>query len=219
MDTSRHGPRAFRHADCIDRAHPQRAEVEAFIQDIYAARFDARPPALMPHLLAFRDADGELLAAVGLRCAIEGPLFVERYLGAPVERVLAERLGHMPPRAEVVEIGNFAAATPGAARALILSLIPLLRGAGLRWTLFAATRQLRNAFARLGLDPRFLCRAQAEALGEEGGAWGRYYETDPEVLFGDLDGARVSLPESTATATPREAPALPRSALGCGAPA
>lgn len=219
MDTSRHGPRAFRHADCIDRAHPQRAEVEAFIQRIYAARFDARPPALMPHLLAFRDSDGTLIAAVGLRCAIEGPLFVERYLGAPVERVLAERLGHMPPRAEVVEIGNFAAATPGAARALILALIPLLRGAGLRWTLFAATRQLRNAFARLGLDPRFLCRAQAEALGSEGEAWGRYYETDPEVLFGDLEGARVGIGEYAASTATRDVPVVARAALGCGAPA
>ncbi|SDD75325.1 thermostable hemolysin [Aquimonas voraii] len=219
MDTSPQGARAFRHADCIDRAHPQRAEVEAFIHAIYAARFDARPPALMPHLLAFRDADGELLAAVGLRCAIEGPLFVERYLGAPVERVLAERLGHAPPRAEVVEIGNFAAATPGAARALILALIPLLRGAGLRWTLFAATRQLRNAFARLGLDPRFLCRAQAEALGSEGEAWGRYYETDPEVLFGDLEGARVGVGEYAASKPARDVPVVARAALGCEAPA
>lgn len=219
MDTSRHGPRAFRHADCIDRAHPQRAEVEAFIQRIYAARFDARPPALMPHLLAFRDADGTLIAAVGLRSAIEGPLFVERYLGAPVERVLAERLGHAPTRAEVVEIGNFAAASAGAARSLILALIPLLRGAGLRWTLFAATRQLRNAFARLGLDPRFLCRAQAAALGAEGEAWGRYYETDPEVLFGDLDGAHVDAPERAANAASREAALSSRDVLGCGAPA
>lgn len=205
MDTYSRAPCGFRHADYVEPAHPQRAEVEAFIHAVYTARFQARPPSLMPQLLAFRDGEGRLLAAVGLRVALQGPLFVERYLGAPVERVLAERLGFAPARAQVVEIGHFAAATSGAARALILALIPLLRGSGLRWTLFVATRQLRNAFARLGLDPRFLCHARAEALGGEGEAWGRYYETDPELLFGDLEGAQVALPSPGAGSAPRDA--------------
>jgi hypothetical protein len=191
MDTTPSPLAPLERADCIDAAHPQRDEVEHFIHAIYAERFGARPPALLPHLLAFRDVSGALCAAVGLRVAAAGPLFVERYLGRAVEAVLAERLGGRPERAQIVEIGNFAAVSAGAARALILALIPLLRDAGVRYPLFAATRQLRNAFARLGLAPRFLCRAEATALGDEGAAWGRYYETDPEVLYGDLLDARL----------------------------
>lgn len=217
MDTPRAPAMDFASADCIDRTHPRRDEVEAFIQRIYADRFEAHPTSLMPQLLAFRDGDGALLAAVGLRSAAEGDLFVERYLGAPVETELARRLGVRPRRGEIVELGNFAAQSPGAARALILALIPLLRAAGMRWTLFAATRQLRNAFARLGLDPRFLCRAERRALGEEAALWGRYYETDPEVLFGDLLHARLPVRVAGDAATASEAFAALR--LRCGAAA
>ena len=193
MHIKRHEPRPFYQADCIDLAHPGRSEVEGFIRRIYSARFDARPSTLMPHLLAFRDVDGQLVAAVGLRCALQGPLFAERYLDLPAERALQARLGFAPPRAQLVEIGNFAAATPGAARALILTMIPLLHGAGLRWPLFAATRALRNAFARLGLDPQHLAPARAEALGAESELWGHYYASDPAVLFGDLEQAHAAL--------------------------
>jgi len=207
----------FERADCIDAAHPQRDEVERFIHAIYADHFGARPPALLPHLLAFRDRGGVLCAAVGLRVASEGPLFVERYLHRPVEEVLGEQLGLRPVRAQIVEIGNFAAVSAGAARALILALIPLLAGAGVRYPLFAATRQLRNAFARLGLAPRFLCRAEATALGDEGAAWGRYYETDPELLFGDLLDARLPRlphPQTTPCEEAALAAALPDQMLG-----
>ena len=220
MNTSPLSDPGFARADCIGPDHPQRAEVEDFIRSVYRQRFGAHPPQLMSHLLAFRDADGSLSAAVGLRCAFEGPLFVERYLGERVEQRLGQQLGIAPARSEIVEIGNFAAHSAGAARALILALIPLLRDAGLRWTLFVATRQLRNAFQRLGLVPRFLCAASAQALGEEGEAWGRYYEAAPEVLFGDLQTVHAS----NAAPTPRALRTDPsgvqaRQLLSCGAPA
>ena len=220
MNTSPLSDPGFARADCIGPDHPQRAEVEAFIRSVYRQRFSAHLPQLMPHLLAFRDADGSLSAAVGLRCAFEGPLFVERYLGERVEQRLGQQLGIAPARSEIVEIGNFAAHSAGAARALILALIPLLRGAGLRWTLFVATRQLRNAFQRLGLEPRFLCAASAQALGEEGEAWGSYYEAAPEVLFGDLRSVHA-VPSAASTRAPRTdvTAAQARGLLSCGAPA
>lgn len=178
--------RSFRQAECIDAAHPQRAEVEAFIAGVYRERFDARLSQFMPHILAFRSAHGDLLAAVGLRCGGEGRLFVEHYLDQPVCATLQSTLNTDIRREQLVELGNFAASSPGAARALILALIPLLQDAGMRWVLFVATRQLRNAFHRLGLAPRELAPAPRERLGAEANDWGSYYDEQPRLLYGDL---------------------------------
>lgn len=199
MDTSRPTSKpVFQRAECIDARHPDRAEVEDFVARVYRQRFDARLSEFMPHLLAFRDGQGRLLAAVGLRCGGEGRLFVERYLQDDAESRLGAELGQRVARQQIVELGNFAAHDPGAARELILALIPLLRQAGMRWVMFVATRQLRNAFRRLGLAPRHLMVARGECLGEDAASWGRYYDEAPELLFGDLHRASDEAPASVA---------------------
>lgn len=181
--------RLFASAQWIEHEHPQRADAEAFVASVYRQRFGANLREFMPHLLAFRSTDGELQAVVGLRCGGRGALFLERYLQARVESRIGDDQGVAIERSQVVEIGNFAAGSPGAARELILALVPLLRDAGLRWVTFVATRQLRNAFARLGLLPRRLDSARAECMGADARDWGSYYSEQPEVLYGDLQTA------------------------------
>lgn len=184
---------AFASAECQDADHPQRAATEAFIAAVYRRRFAAELRSFMPHLLAFRSPQGELCAAVGLRCGSEGPLFVEHYLDQPAEQRIASNRCLPVSRRQIVELGSFAATTPGAARALILTVIPLLHDAGMRWVMWVATRQLRNAFDRLGLATRSLGPAQAHRLGEAAADWGHYYDALPELLYGDLHS--VSLPQ------------------------
>lgn len=176
----------FASADCIDQGHPHRPEVEAFIADVYRRRYGAELDAFLPLLLAFRDTAGTLVAAVGMRRASAGRLFVESYLDQPAERVIAAQARAAVRRDALVEIGNFAALTPGAARELIATLIPLLQGAELRWVVWVATRQLRNAFERLALATHSLGPALPDRLGAAAVRWGSYYEARPEVLFGDL---------------------------------
>ncbi len=176
----------FASADCIDQGHPQRAEIEAFITAVYRRRYGAELDAFLPLLLAFRDAAGTLVAAVGMRRASAGRLFVESYLHLPAERVIAAHARAAVRRAALVEIGNFAALTPGAARELIATLIPLLQGAELRWVVWVATRQLRNAFERLALTTHSLGPANPERLGAAANRWGSYYAAKPELLYGDL---------------------------------
>lgn len=188
----------FAATECVDRDHPRRAELEVFVRAVYSQRFDARLGPLMPRLLAFDDDERLLVAAVGLRRGTEGPLFVERYLGQAAEARLQRELGVEVRREQIVELGNFAAGSPGATRELIHRLIPLLRDAGMRWVMFVATRQLHNAFIRLGLAPRLLQAARPECLGDDAAAWGRYYEARPEVVYGDLErveleGARLPM--------------------------
>lgn len=194
-------PPLFRTADCIDVAHPRRAEVEAFVRQVYRQRYGAELGALYPQLLAFRGDDGRLLAAVGLRCGQQAPLFVERYLDESAPALIQRLRGQRASAAEMVELGNFAAVDAGAARALILALIPLLRDAGMRWVLFVATRQLYNAFARLGLAVQPVMAADPTRLGPDAARWGSYYAAAPQLCIGDLRHAR----ETAAAAEPAHA--------------
>jgi len=185
-------------SDAVDRA-----EVEAFIAHVYLARYGARLCSFLPHLLAFRDAGGRLVAAVGLRTGTDGPLFVEQYLDADAESSVAGAIGRPVARGDLVEVGNLAALSAGDARALIVHLTGALHAAGLRWVLFTATRQLRNAFDRLHLATVVLADADRARVHDDGTDWGRYYEVQPQVLFGDLAAGHAFL---QARATPEVAP-------------
>lgn len=166
---------------------PQRPEVEAFIRGVYAERFGAALQQFAPQLVVLQDQSG-LLAAAGFRPADSGPLFLERYLDAPVEQLLPQ-----PSRREVVEVGHLAARRAGEGRRLILMLGPLLASQGFRWVVSTLTEELRHLFLRLGVAPLALGVADPARLGAEAGAWGHYYAHRPVVLAGSLDAALQAL--------------------------
>lgn len=177
----------FARAELVQAHHPQRPVVEAFIAQVYRDRHGAQLRSFLPHLLAYRDSEGQLLAAVGMRLGQEGPLFVEQYLDVPAETLLASRqLAEGVQRRDLAEVGSFAASTPGAARELILQLTCTLHAAHVRWVLFAATRQLRNAFDRLHLSLTELAEARADRLQGDASEWGRYYQAQPRVMCGNV---------------------------------
>jgi hypothetical protein len=157
-----------------------RPAVEAFIAAVYRARYGAEVRAFAPTLVSLRDADGETVAAAGYRSAADGALFLERYLGAPVDRQLAAT------RAEIVEVGHLAATRAGEGRRLITRLGPHLAALDFRWVVSTLTEELRHLFLRLGIAPRALGVADPTLLGEEATAWGRYYDHRPVVLAGAL---------------------------------
>ncbi len=191
---SRSRPRAtFADAVLVGVDHPQRAATEAFIAQVYRARYGAELAAFLPHLLAWRDASGALQAAVGLRGGAEGALFVEQYLDTPADAAIAAITGAPVAREQLVEVGNFGALSAGDARELILHLTRWLHAAGYRWVLFAATRQLRNAFDRLHLATVELADADAARLRSNDTDWGRYYEAQPKLMFGDVAAGHAYL--------------------------
>lgn len=200
--------RDFAEARLIGPDDPRRDETEAFIAHVYRARYGAELRSFLPHLLAFRNASGGLQAAVGLRCGGEGPLFVEQYLDAPAERAIAMAVGHDVSRDSLVEVGNFGALCAGDSRALILELTHRLHAAGLRWVLFTATRQLRNAFDRLHLATVELADARVSRLSGDDNVWGRYYETQPKLMFGDVAAGQAYLLRTGRTAPAETRPAL-----------
>nr|WP_298139048.1 thermostable hemolysin [uncultured Pseudomonas sp.] len=170
-----------------DAASKRRSGLEAFIRERFAELHGARVRHFMPCLLGLEDTEGQLLGAVGLRCAAGGPLFLERYLSRPAETVIAEQHGKAAPdRQQIVEVGNLAAKSPGAARLLIVALTDLLVAMGFRWVTFTGTAALLNSFQRLGLSPLPLGPADQTCMGDELADWGSYYDNQPQVMAGDI---------------------------------
>ena len=168
-------------------ADPGRVAVESFIQRVFRERYGAEVRAFAPVLVSLRDADGEIVAAAGYRGAAGGPLFLERYLDAPVETLLNPIGGMALAREEIVEVGHLAAARAGEGRRLVLLIGPHLAAQGYRWVVSTLTEELRHLFLRLGVAPVDLGAADPARLGDGAISWGSYYDHHPVVLAGRLD--------------------------------
>jgi hypothetical protein len=176
----------------VDAAHSARGEIEAFIAQVYQERYGACLNSFLPHLLAFRDQTGELQAAIGLRYGSEGPFFVEQYLDQSAELALAARLGRPVGRGDLVEVGNFASQSPGDARSIIVRMTELLHEQGIQWVLFAAT---------------------PDRLREGADGWGRYYDAQPSLVWGDIAAGHAHLhPHAAILGDPRP---IAMRACGC----
>lgn len=171
-----------------------RAEVEHFVRNVYARRYGARVRGFTPSLVGLHDADGSIVAAAGYRAADAAPLFLERYLRQPVEQLLTAHAGRSVPRSAVVEVGHLAADRAGEGRRLIGMLGPHLEAQGYAWAVCTITRELHHLFVRLGVESLNLGPAEASALGQDAGDWGRYYEHHPQVMAGHLPRVRDRLP-------------------------
>jgi len=165
---------------------PRRMALEAFIHQRFAEHYGAHVKHFMPCLLGLHDEDGTVQGAVGLRSARRRPLFLERYLDAPVEEAVSLRSGRAIPREEIVEVGNLAAFGSASARLLIVALTDLLVAQGFRWVVFTGTPALLNSFQRLALEPLALAPADPARMGEELADWGSYYASRPQLMAGEI---------------------------------
>lgn len=137
--------------------------------------------------------------AVPLSCAGMvhgvGRLLVENYLPEDdLLDVLTERLGTRMDPSQVVEVGPFASSQAGAGLTLLKMLPALLWCNGAQLALCTATKSLRQAFQRVGIDFHPLVPATEEMLPEAGrGTWGTYYETGPVAGYVDLRDTAVEI--------------------------
>lgn len=167
---------------------PERPEVEGFIREVYARRYGAQVRHFAPVLAYLRDG-ADIVAAAGYREAHRSPLFLERYLDAPVEILLSGAAGDVPSRTSIVEVGHLAATRAGEGRRLIFMLGTHLAQREFQWVVSTLTHELRLLFLRIGVTPLTLGMANPNALGDEAAQWGSYYEHSPLVLAGHLPQA------------------------------
>jgi len=166
-----------------------RAEVEAFVADKFYEAFGAQIHEYMPALLSMRCMNG-FSGVIGMRKAATSPLFLERYLDADIETVMAQRLGQDIERREIIEIGNLVAGRKGPSQFVFLVAMTALYDAGYRWITFTATRSLANNLDKLGFPMTVLADASVECLDQiEAQEWGTYYASKPQVYAGSLEDA------------------------------
>lgn len=178
----------------IDRDHPRRGEVEAFVEQRFRAVYGARLKGHYEHIALLTADTGTVAAAAGVRFAEDEPLFLERYLDVPIETAVASVFDCPVARESIVEIGAFAA--DGAASALDLfgSVARWLAAArGRRFAVATARPELRRLLDRAGYGLRSLGLADPARLADEASDWGSYYEARPEVFAGQI-GASAVLP-------------------------
>jgi hypothetical protein len=125
-----------------------------------------------------------------MRAAQHEPLYLEHYLGAPIERVLAERAGRPVRRARIVEVGHLASRNCLSAARIATALPRYLLECDYEWIVFTATRTVRGILRRMGAPLHELAVATAECVSGTHDSWGRYYDTDPRVYAGFLPDAR-----------------------------
>jgi hypothetical protein len=126
------------------------------------------------------------VAALGYTRAGSARLFAEQYLDAPAEEAISGKVAAPVRREQIVEVGNLAASSPGAARRVILAMTGLLNTLACTWVVFTSTRLLLNSFDRLNVHTIGLATADPGRLSDGGESWGRYYETDPRVMAANI---------------------------------
>lgn len=160
-----------------------RAELEAFIRHHFYQAHKARIQHFMPYLMSLRSPEGKLMAVCGLRSAANETLFLENYLDQPIEARLSARMGYAISRTEIVEVGNFAVSTAGAARCLVHEIIKQLHLTSKQWAVFTIIPLISNAFVKMGIHAEALGEAKIDRLPlAEQATWGRYYQQKPQIM-------------------------------------
>ena len=166
--------------------HPERWRVEAFIARRFQQMHGAIITQFLPCLISLEDQAGNILAAVGIRSAHTGPLFLEQYLVRPIEQELKTFTGVHCGRRDVIELGNLAGNVRGIGRCFIAVLSDALMIWGIHWLVCTGTLEVSNIFRRLNITPLPLAAARREQLRDGHAQWGSYYERQPVVMAGDL---------------------------------
>lgn len=171
------------------RSLTARAAALAFIQGQFRTHFDARVPDDTPLLMVCTNAQGETVAAWGLRTVADG-LFSARYLDGNLLEWLDVTIGASPPVDEIVELAHLCVSGPK----ILPRLVPLLAQAlvrmGYHFLVCTATGCLIRYFQKRGLGPVVLATASRDRLPpQDRASWGTYYNHDPIVVGGSIDAA------------------------------
>ena len=168
--------------------------VTDFIQRRFLQAYGARPELRIPRLLALTTRSGTLLAAVGVRNAGDERLFLEDYINAPMETLVAGEITLR--RHELAEIAHLAGVQAGVSRFLFAGLTLWLRARGYRWIAFTGTDQLRNSFRRMGIPAQIIAPADPARLADGGQGWGAYYDHRPVVMAAHIETGYQALSQT-----------------------
>lgn len=178
-------PRQFKLA-LLSATGPGGQAARNFIEARYLEMFGSQARVRYPSLLVLTDDNGDTVAALGIRRASEGPLFLEQYLDDAAEQAIASATGASPTRDSIVELGSFAARSSRAATYLVAAMATYMEHQRFSHALVTSTGRLRRLFALFDFNLSCLGEAHKDALPDGGNSWGLYYDDAPRVLAGSV---------------------------------
>ncbi|MDG9666872.1 thermostable hemolysin [Hahella sp. CR1] len=165
----------------VGPGHRSRAVAESFIRQRFDQEYGASIRYFMENFVLCYEQD-RLISVLGYQSAQFRPLFLEQYLDAPIEQVLAQIQGAPCSRSGIIEVGNLASTTQGALRRLILVLGRYFSERKYQWLTLTVIPELLNSFRRFDLPMIELAKAKPEALSQDAADWGSYYDKSPTVM-------------------------------------
>ncbi len=177
----------------------QRPALEAYIGQQFESTYGASISEFLP-MLSSMECQGRISAVAGIRAAQGNDLFIEQYLDESIETILSRRTNSSVNRSSIVEIGNLSATHRGATLLFFVVQIAMLHEAGVKWDVFAATKQVETIINKLNFVSLDLGPADPARLGDDAGNWGSYYETQPNIHATDITATMTNLRQSPLTA-------------------
>lgn len=166
-----------------------RTEMEHYIAKQFQTSYGASVKDFLPFFLSLR-CNNKLSAVTGISSAGTNALFIEQYLGNPIEDEINHFSAQHVQRSAIAEIGNLAATHRGSSQLLFILLAAILHQANIEWLVFTATPQVQKTISKLGFQLQPIKEASPLCLNQSSRqGWGRYYDTKPMVVAGRLDEA------------------------------
>jgi hypothetical protein len=159
----------------------------ALARQQYQRHFKCNLNEFYPQFFCFLE-DDQLVACCGFRSATE-PLFLEQYLDADIEAVLAIKLQAPIRRAVIVEIGCFAVEHRCHALPFMMQIAPAFDELGFEHATCTVTSAVRCCLRKLGISTTYLGPADVTRLADTCSDWGNYYTQKPVVLAGAIKPA------------------------------
>ncbi|MGC2166006.1 MAG: thermostable hemolysin [Gallionella sp.] len=160
-----------------------RDQLDGFIRDIFRQTYGAEVKPSKSYLMSLRDHDDELIAACSLHSAATEKLSLEIYLDNPVEKILSTLTGQTVQRGDIIEVSDFSASELATARYLITAINDQLHFTSKQWAIINAPPNLRDAFVKLGMDPKIIADADKNRIDpDELRRWGNFFDQNPQII-------------------------------------
>ena len=157
--------------------------VENFIKVGFQKCYQADIEVTTPYLLSLKK--GNLKSALGVRSA-QNNLFIEQYLDAPIEDILA-RHGQIQTRSQISEIAHLYSNSRAFTLPLMLVTAISLKLKGFAVMAFTGTEHVIRLIRKTGINVSELAPANAAMLSASIDNWGSYYDSKPVVAYIDLN--------------------------------
>jgi len=164
---------------------PSRSNIEGVIRNQFLKVHHAQITHYAPSILCLYN-NQELVSSIGITCAAEQPLFVERYFQESLESTIKMTTECDAQRSEIIELGNFSSFKRNGGNQLIFITAAwiYLYKHHFKHILFTLTNQVARQLISLNFPLVYIQEASNQQLSNrEKKQWGTYYNQKPSIYY------------------------------------